>query len=106
MDDYKRTLYMQVLTALYQARKNYALAFICQELRRTIYNEQSDYYRPSMIDNYVELLDKFFPEFYAMFDSMCYQPDGDRYSIQIIRCWWEPGWIEPRIRALECILRD
>ena len=109
MDDYKRTLYMQALTILYQARKDYKLAFICHELRRAFYNEHSDSHRPSEFDNNFhssEIVREFFPEFRAMFDGKCYYSDGDAYPIHINEVWWEATWIEPRICALEYILRD
>lgn len=106
MDDYKRTLYMQTLTALYQARKDRKLAFICHELRRTFYNEHSDSFRPLIADHSSEIVREFFPEFRAMFDGKRYYSNGIGYPTSIKENWWQVDLIEPRIRALECILRD
>ena len=73
--------------------------FICLSLKDILYREG---YKPVIGDKVLE----FFPEFSALYDGVYWCEDGinggDKQTIE--GPWWEGGWKEPRIRALDCIL--
>ena len=73
--------------------------FICLSLKDILYREG---YKPVIGDKVLE----FFPEFSALYDEVYWCEDGinggDKQTIE--GPWWEGGWKEPRIRALDCIL--
>lgn len=101
MDDYKREIYMRVLRTL---QEKPPCIFVCVELQNTLFED------PDFLDNSVDtlntILDEFFPEFDALFDGTIWSRDGWCEKINKSMAWWEDWWYEPRIRALECILRD
>jgi len=101
MDDYKREIYMRVLRKL-QETPSYG--FVCTELQNTLFED------PDFLDDSEDILnaivDEFFPEFAALFDGTMWSRDGWCEKINKSTAWWEDMWYEPRIRALECILRD
>lgn len=101
MDDYKRTIYMEVLRKL-QEKPSYT--FICLELHHTLFDNQDE----DLTDTADSILTEFFPEFAALFDGTMWFKNNRCWGIEITRSmgWWEDWWYEPRIRALECILRD
>ncbi len=96
MDDYKRSLYMMAQNKL---RSYMGPQFICLSLKDTLYQEG---YKPVIGDKVLE----FFPELLALYDGVYWCEDGinggDKPTIE--DAWWEGGWKEPRIRALDCIL--
>lgn len=96
MDDYKRSLYMMTQNRI---RTCMGPQFICLSLKDILYREG---YKPVIGDKVLE----FFPEFSALYDEVYWCEDGinggDKQTIE--GPWWEGGWKEPRIRALDCIL--
>ena len=96
MDDYKRSLYMMAQNRI---RSCMGPQFICLSLKNILYREG---YKPVIGDKVLE----FFPEFSALYDGVYWCEDGinggDKQTIE--DPWWEGGWKEPRIRALDCIL--
>lgn len=96
MDDYKRSLYMMAQNRI---RSYMGPQFICLSLKDILYREG---YKPVIGDKVLE----FFPEFSALYDGVYWcEEDTDKYMKPSITApWWEYGWQEPRIRALDCIL--
>ena len=105
MDDYKRGLYMQVLRELKSHTVYKAGLFTCNKLRRQLVLE-------SVNDTFVvyetttRILIEFFPEFYQLYDGTYWDQFGGSEFVSEMNAWWSDTWLEPRIRALECILRD
>ena len=97
MDDYKRSLYMM---AQNKVRSTEGSKYICIALKDILYREG---YKPTIGHKVLE----FFPEFSALYDGVLWCEDGISDENFIIEnSLWEDGWEEPRIRALDCILRD
>ncbi len=99
MDDYKRAIYMEVLRNL---QTRYCIAFVCLNLQCILFED------PDYSDSVDSILTEFFPEFAVLFDQTLWLKNGTCWDTQIKKSngWWQNGWYEPRIRALECILRD
>ena len=96
MDDYKRSLYMMAQNRIRSAEGH---QYICITLKVILYLEG---YGPIIGDKVLE----FFPELLALYDGVYWcEEDTDKYmKLSITAPWWEDGWQEPRIRALDCIL--
>lgn len=127
MDDYKRGMYMQALRELheeitrrtFQTESEYRETFLCEVLVTQLAlesgitaeiwcNFEGDTL-DSIYGNSEQILTEFFPEFYALFDGMGWGKYKDKLGpikILIENGWWSSCWLEPRIRALDCILSD
>jgi len=106
MDDYKRGLYMQVLNHLKSLEQRPShLNHLCLELKAAL-NKQQHPDTARYMGDPTNAMQEFFPELIALFDETCWEPCGFSACAKIGDSWWDPAWIEPRIRALECILRD
>ncbi len=109
MDDYKRTLYMIALRELQELQRAGTpdRAWLCVKLATVLRseNQKPDFDFVASID---DLVTEFFPDFLELFDGSRWGPDN--FSIQdppaVAAAWWPKDWLEPRIRALECLLRD
>lgn len=105
MDDYKRGLYMQVLRELKSHTRRKAWFFTCNKLRCQLIlegaNDTSEIYETP-----TEILKEFFPEFFQLYDGTYWNQFGSSEFVPETNAWWPDDWLEPRIRALECILRD
>ena len=102
MDDYKRSMYLQVRNKLEHHLKSNAdtYMFVCYELEEVLISEGVN----GLIRcNYLE---EMFPEFFDLFDWCAWLENGTCYDADGDDAWWENGWMPPRIRALDCILRD
>lgn len=97
MDDYARTLYMIALREI-QDSGEFA-PFVCDELKRTL--RADGYHFPTTAS-----VDDLFHHFASLFDGKCWTEKTGKYTCDSRSGWWEDGWIEPRVRALECLLRD
>lgn len=98
IDDYKRELLMEVQNRI---RYYCGAKFICCMQKCVLEDE-------SIFENWEILredIDEIFSEFIDMFDGFCWYEDGKNCKVDIMECWWEPGWKEPRIRILDTILR-
>lgn len=127
MDDYKRGLYMQALRELheekvrrpFQVESEYRDIFICELLKAQLALESGitsgvwcnfeGETLDSIYGDSEQILTEFFPEFYALFDENYW----GNYTLPWLTCkttreraWWNSLWLEPRIRALDCILSD
>jgi hypothetical protein len=110
MDDYKRTLYMIALRDLQELQRTGSSnrVWLCVRLATVLQCEHQasagDY-----IGSVDELVQEFFPEFLELFDGSYWTHRKDihkhRYSA-VVAAWWSKDWLEPRIRILECLLRD
>lgn len=96
MDDYARTLYM---IALRKFQDSEFPLFVCSELKRTLRAEG-----PSIPFSVVT--DDVFHHFKALFDGVRWTKAGRKYICSSESAWWEGPWQEPRVRALECLLRN
>jgi hypothetical protein len=96
MDDYRRSLYMMAQNRIRSAEGH---QYICITLKVILYLEG---YGPIIGDKVLE----FFPELLALYDGVYWCEDGinEDEKPSITAPWWEYGWQEPRIRALDCIL--
>ena len=96
MDDYKRSLYMMAQNRI---RSCMGPQFICISLKDILYREG---YKPVIGDKVLELL----PELKALYDGVYWCEEGIVKYVKpsITSSWWEDGWKEPRIRALDCVL--
>ena len=97
MDDYKRSLYMMAQNRIRSAK---GYQYTCVILKDILYLEG---YGPTIGNKVLE----FFPEFSALYDGVFWCEDGTKDEEWTIEnAWWEAEWEEPRIRALDCILRE
>lgn len=109
MDDYKRTLYMIALREL-QERQRAEIdlgCWLCVVLAGVIRreNQKPDFDFVAPID---DLVTEFFPEFLELFDGSRWTPNNfsTQHPPAAAAAWWAKDWLEPRIRILECLLRD
>jgi len=105
MDDYKRGLYMQVLRELKSHTVGKAWLFTCDKLRRQLVLEGENC-TSGICETQTEVIKEFFPEFYQLYDGTYWDQFGGSELVSETNAWWPDTWLEPRIRALECILRD
>lgn len=105
MDDYKRGLYMQVLREFKSHTVCEAWLFTCNKLRRQLVLEGVDC-ASGIDEKSTGILKEFFPEFYQLYDGTYWDWFGVSSFVCDDNFWWSPVWLAPRIRALECILRD
>jgi len=100
MDDFKRELYMEAQKFLLRNPRN----SVCGALA-TVLCELTGKKHVNLAYGEVEEL---FPEFYALHDRIEWSRLGkrlDKTGAQASEVyWWEPSWIEPRIRAIDCLL--
>jgi hypothetical protein len=113
MDDYKRTLYMIALRDLQELQRTGSpkREWLCVQLATVLRHERQasagDYIGP--VD---DLVQEFFPDFLALYDGSYWTRRKDTHMIHNQRysavdaAWWQQVWLEPRIRILECLLRD
>lgn len=105
VDDYKRGLYMQVLRELKSHTEYEDWFFTCNKLRRQLVLEGVDCaFRVQ--ERSPGILKEFFPEFYQLYDGTYWDQFGGSEFVSEMNAWWSDTWLAPRIRALECILRD
>lgn len=99
MDDYKRALYMQARSYL-EIKENY---FVCRALVHALGQEGFD----DILDIDEEILE-LFPEFASLYDGTHWFEKGkcETDDMELDCSWWEFAWAKPRIRALDCLLRD
>lgn len=93
MDDYKRSLYLLARRGIEEDK----YAFICTEFKRVLHNE-------GVTCNKHELTNELFTEFNSLNDGKYWTPTCS--SLNESGAWWLYGWREPRLRILDCILRD
>jgi len=93
MDDYKRSLYLLARRSI----EEYKYTFICNEFTIILLEE-------GVRGNTQELINELFTEFNSLNDGKYWTPT--HYSINKSGAWWLYGWREPRLRILDCILRD
>lgn len=105
MDDYKRGLYMQVLRELKSHTVRKVGLFTCNKLRRQLVLEGANA-TSGIYETATDILKEFFPEFCQLYDETYWDQFGDSEFVSETNAWWPDTWLEPRIRALECILRD
>ena len=105
MDDYKRGLYMQVLRELKSHTEYEGWFFICNKLRRQLVLE-GEGCASRVYEMPPEILKEFFPEFHQLYDGTYWDQFGGSEFVSEGHTWWSDTWLAPRIRALECILRD
>ena len=109
MDDYKRTLYMIALRDLQELQKNMGSAsmWLCVRLAVILRNEHQAS-ADACIGSIGDLVQEFFPEFLELFDGSYWANKTFDYQAApaVAAAWWPKDWLEPRIRALECLLRD
>lgn len=100
IDNYKRSLYMRALEKVGSRRALY-ITFICRALESVLVEEGFNCMETK------DALYDLFPEFMKFYDHSCWFENGrHKYSIDSSLAWWEQYWIEPRVRALDCLLRD
>jgi hypothetical protein len=110
MDDYKRTLYMIALRDLQELQRTGSSnrVWLCPKLAAVLLRERQAL-AGDCIGSVDDLVPEFFPEFLELFDGSYWTRRKDihnqRYSA-VDAAWWPKDWLEPRIRILECILRD
>lgn len=110
MDDYKRTLYMIALRDLQELQRTGSSnrVWLCTKLA-TVLRHERQALAGDCIGSVDDLVPEFFPEFLELFDGSYWTHRKDihnqRYSA-VDAAWWPKDWLEPRIRILECILRD
>jgi hypothetical protein len=99
MDDYKRTLYMRAQRLI----KDGEQSFVCLALREVLLEDGHHYFGQETEDSVLKL----FAEFGALYDGTHWECKGT-FSRRVgkVDSWWSLGWTEPRIRALDCILRE
>jgi hypothetical protein len=97
MDDYKRGLYMRA-----RAELKYEGALVCKALELTLFEEGMG------IDD-LSLVSELFPEFSNLYDEGTWLKNGRFIPSEHTASstvWWEYDWLEPRIRALDCVLNS
>ncbi len=110
MDDYKRTLYMIALRDLQELQRTGSpkREWLCVRLA-TVLRRERQALAGDCFGSVDDLVQEFFPEFLELFDGSYWTRWKDihnqRYSA-VDAAWWPKDWLEPRIRILECILRD
>ena len=105
VDDSTRGLYMQVLRELKSHTVCKAGFFTCNKLRRQLVLEGENC-ASGIYKTQTEVIKEFFPEFYQLYDGTYWDQFGGSEFVSGTNAWWPDAWLEPRIRALECILRD
>ena len=110
MDDYKRSLYMYAQRMIASDE----VCCTCYALEEVLFREGGDSYCGDSYcgdsycgdsyhdDTHLEV----FTEFMGLFDGRYWGRRVDYLLKDSDDLWWEPRWKEPRIRALDCILRD
>lgn len=110
MDDYKRTLYMIALRELQELQRaeNRTGCWLCVRLA-TVLRREHQTSAEAYIESTDDLVQEFFPEFLELFDGS-YWSSSQNTHLQsppaAAAAWWPKDWLEPRIRILECLLRD
>lgn len=96
MDDYKRSLYM---FARRQIETKHA-RFVCRAFFITLCVEGSS-------NVSYKFIGELFPEFARLNDGLRWKRSGKSVLLtEFNTSWWTSGWKKPRLRALDCILRD
>ena len=110
MDDYKRTLYMIALRELKELQRtgSQERLWLCVRLTTILRreNQTPDFYFVASVD---DLVQEFFPDFLELFDGSYWtfeQNSNQQNTSAVAAAWWPKDWLEPRIRILECLLRD
>ena len=90
MDDYKRGLYMEARRMIESGEEQY----VCIALE-------------TAVDSWCHTsVSEIFPEFAELFNGYLYYENGQKYHTLHDMRWWAAGWKEPRLRAIDCLLRD
>lgn len=110
MDDYKRTLYMIALRDLQELQRTGSSnrVWLCTKLAAVLRREHQAL-AGDCIGSVDDLVPEFFPDFLALFDGSYWPRRKDIHQPKcsaVDAAWWPKDWLEPRIRALECLLRD
>jgi len=103
MDDYKRSIYMEVQRRLRLPWSAKNEIFICCLLQEILEQDGSETVSQS-------ILRELFPEFYNLFDGYCYKEyDLKIYEKKEVSMMFEPWWgrheIKPRIRIIDYLLQ-
>lgn len=97
MDDYKRALYMEAHRRLAAGEDN----FVCVALKNALAIEGM----PTHVAHH--MVTYLFSEFMQLYDGYEWRRNGSSSpTYAYTNMWWEPFWQEPRVSALDCILRD
>lgn len=110
MDDYKRTLYMIALRELQELQKTGSSErmWLCVRLATTLRREHQTS-AEACIGSTDDLVEEFFPDFLELFNGSYWSRENDlkqQRRAAVAAPWWPKDWLEPRIRILECLLRD
>jgi hypothetical protein len=110
MDDYKRTLYMIALRDLQELQRTGSSnrVWLCVKLYSVLKKEHQTPDDAVAIRDVDSAVQEFFAEFVALFDGTFWAENGFRTKGDTDpgSAWWQRVWLEPRIRILECLLRD
>lgn len=102
MDDYKRTLYMAAQARLRQKAKLSASLSVCCTLEAILSLEWHCFSNRDVEEH--------FPEFQALYDGSmwhhCTTLSPERSEAARGGYWWSPNELAPRLRAIDCLLRD
>lgn len=90
MDDYKRGLYMEARRLI----EDCVTIDVCDAL----YICLDDWGHGTIAH--------IFPEFCQLFDGYRYHRNNTKCTALSVEYWWEKGWKEPRLRAIDYLLRD
>ena len=97
MDDYKRALYMEAHRRL-DAGEDYC---VCVALKNALVREGM----PAPVAYHMRT--HLFSEFMLFYDGYEWSRNESSSPISTYsNMWWESFWKEPRVSALDCILRD
>ncbi len=102
MDDYKRMLYMAAQARLRQNAKRSSSLSVCCTLESMLMFEG---HCSSERD-----VEEYFPEFQALYDGSMWHhcttlsPESNKAARG--GYWWSPNELAPRLRAIDCLLRD
>lgn len=97
MDDYKRALYMEAHRRL-DAEED---SCVCIALKNALVREGMPTHVAYDMKTYL------FSEFMQLYDGYEWRRNGSSSPIPTYsKMWWGSFWKEPRLHALDCILRD
>jgi hypothetical protein len=107
MDDMKRAIYMEALRLMKDEQERWSTGFVCLDLNRALQTVAGDRAWVHGVDKFDDVLEEFFPEFFAFFDGSAWTETGARIDKEDKHgAWWEKHWFEPRICILEFILNN
>jgi hypothetical protein len=107
MDDMKRAIYMEALRLMKAEQGLDSTGFVCVDLNKALQTVAGGRASIYEIDKLDDMLEEFFPEFFAFFDGSAWTKAGEPVGKNHKHgAWWEKHWFEPRIRILEFILNN